>query len=174
MNNKKSRLNEIVEILTHNTISSQKELHESLSRRGISVTQATLSRDLKRLRTIKVAGERGEYRYVMTGASTWTAGAEESITANAGGDVGVAAGSPQQPMSMVISGNMIVLKTRNGFAGGLAYDIDMLEAPCLLGTIAGADTVFVVISQNASPLEIVEALSSVVPHEILSRAIRSL
>lgn len=174
MNNKKSRLNEIVEILTHNTISSQEELLERLACRGIKVTQATLSRDLKRLRTIKVAGERGEYRYVMTGASTWTAGAEESLSADNTGDLAPASGSPQQPLSMSISGNMIVLKTRNGFAGGLAYDLDMLDAPCLLGTIAGADTVFVVISQSTSPFELIEALAPVVPRDILTRAIPSI
>lgn len=171
MNNKKSRLNEIVEILTHNTISSQEELLEKLASRGINVTQATLSRDLKRLRTIKVAGDRGEYRYVMTGASTWTAGGEESyLSAN---DPMTTLGSPQQPIAMSISGNMVVLKTRNGYAGGLAYDLDMLDAPCLLGTIAGADTVFVVVSTNASVAEIADALSPVVPRDVINRAIET-
>lgn len=112
MNNKKSRLNEIVEILTHNSIASQEELLERLSHRGIVVTQATLSRDLKRLRTIKVAGDKGEYRYVMTGASTWTAGGEESKSSQLNGENRASIRGPQQPVSMAISGNMIVLKTQ--------------------------------------------------------------
>lgn len=168
MNRKKSRLKEIVEILTHETISSQEELLARLDERGISVTQATLSRDLKRLRTIKVAGENGQYRYVMTGASTWTAGSEESSTINTIKDSSRAS---LFPLSMKLSGNMIVFKTRNGYAGGLAYDIDSLDTKHILGTIAGADTVFAVVNSASSNQEIALAFEPIIPKELIEKAL---
>ena len=66
MNKRKTRLQAILEILTNNVIGSQEELSRLLAARGFVVTQATLSRDLKALRTTKVATDFGGYRYVVT------------------------------------------------------------------------------------------------------------
>ncbi|MCH5347549.1 MAG: hypothetical protein J1E63_10580 [Muribaculaceae bacterium] len=164
MKKRDARINEIVEILTHEVISSQEALTNRLKERGYKVTQATLSRDLKQLRSIKVANEDGGYRYVMTGASTWTAGEEESAKNAVKNKMPMVALKPE---SMRVSGNMIVFKTRSGYAGGLAYDLDSLNSRHILGTIAGADTVFVVVDINASNEEIAEDLRRVVPAEMV-------
>ncbi len=166
MNERKSRLSEIIDILTHNDIGSQEELSRKLAARGCSVTQATLSRDLKMLRTTKVATDFGGYRYVMSG----------------GGFPGrVDIRDVSRPLctlkpaalSMALSGNMVVLKTRPGYAGGLAYDIDMLESPHIIGTIAGADTVFVTVNECSSREEIFEAFTVLLPEDVAENARKS-
>lgn len=65
MNKRKKRLQAIIDILTNNCIASQDELSRMLAARGFLVTQATLSRDLKTLRTTKVATDTGSYRYMV-------------------------------------------------------------------------------------------------------------
>ena len=63
---------------------------------------------------------------------------------------------------------MAVIKTRNGYAGGLAYDIDMLDSPMILGTIAGADTIFAVLNADASRNEILDLFSEILPDRVLA------
>ena len=70
MNKRQQRLAQIVKILLHNSVGSQEELMELLERHNCSVTQATLSRDLKTLRTSKVATELGGYRYIIAANGT--------------------------------------------------------------------------------------------------------
>lgn len=122
------------------------------------VTQATLSRDLKTLRTSKVATELGGYQYVIAANGT----AADEVATQAMNSVRQAA-----ILSVAFSGRQAVLKTRNGYAGGVAYDIDELSSPLILGTIAGADTVFVAVSDDASKTDIYKLLSDVIPAEIM-------
>ena len=165
--NKKSRLNHIVDILNNNTISNQEELLLLLTQRGITVTQATLSRDLKRLHTTKITDKNGHYRYVITDTDSWPEKYKKNTATTANYNI---PRSPLQPMSMTISNNMIVLKTRNGYASGLAYDIDTLASGHILGTIAGTDTVFVVVNPNSSRQDIINALSPVVSSDLCEKA----
>ena len=65
--------------------------------------------------------------------------------------------------SIHFSGNMGVIKTRPGYASSIAYNIDNSNIPYILGTIAGDDTIFIVIREDASERDVVTALSSVVP-----------
>lgn len=149
MKKRKNRLQAILEILTNNCIGSQDELARMLATRGYLVTQATLSRDLKTLRTTKVATEMGGYRYIVAPTSDapideiW-----ESIPSTAQMD------NHPAVTSIARSGNILVIKTRIGYAAGLAYDIDQLETPLLLGTISGADTVIAVLNDRY-PLQMV-------------------
>ena len=53
-------------------------------------------------------------------------------------------------VSVTFSGNLAVIKTRNGYAPGLAYDIDMIRPPEILGTIAGADTVVAILAEGVT------------------------
>ena len=62
MNSRKLRLPEIIDILTHQSISSQEDLSKQLAIRGHIITQATLSRDLKLLKANKISDEQGRYR----------------------------------------------------------------------------------------------------------------
>lgn len=68
-------------------------------------------------------------------------------------------------VSLAISGNIAVIKTRNGYAAGLAYDIDMSNAPEILGTIPGSDTIFVVLKEGITPDEAKEIFGRLLPLE---------
>lgn len=161
MKKRKSRLPEIVDILTHNSIGSQEELSRQLASRGFNVTQATLSRDLKILHTTKVATEMGGYKYIITESPA-------SPSALDLDDLSAPLTSLHPTaLSLLVSGNIAVLKTRAGYAGGLAYDIDMLESGLVLGTIAGADTVFCVLREGATREDLVAELSALLPPEIV-------
>ncbi len=158
MNKRQARLALIVKILLNNSIGSQEELMDLLERNNCSVTQATLSRDLKTLRTSKVATELGGYRYVIAANGT----AADEVATQAMDSVRQAA-----ILSVAFSGRQAIIKTRNGYAGGVAYDIDELLSPVILGTIAGADTVFVAVSDDASKSEVYEVLSEIIPASIM-------
>ena len=69
-------------------------------------------------------------------------------------------------ISINFSGNMGVIKTRPGYASSIAYNIDNSDIPYILGTIAGDDTIFIVISEHASESDVVSALSKVVPNMV--------
>lgn len=160
MNKRQARLALIVKILLNNSIGSQEELMDILERNGCIVTQATLSRDLKSLRTSKVSTELGGYRYVVAANGT----AADEVAAQAMNTVRQAA-----ILDIAATGSLIIIKTRNGYAGGVAYDIDDMQSDYILGSIAGADTVFVAIAENAPMAEIYDLLSSIVPEEVMDK-----
>ncbi len=70
-------------------------------------------------------------------------------------------------LSVALSGNIMVIKTRNGYASGLAYDLDLLQSPLILGTIPGADTVFAVIAEGSSRQELYSLLCGFLPPEVM-------
>lgn len=158
MNKRQARLALIVKTLLNNSIGSQDELMAFLEANDCFVTQATLSRDLKTLRTSKVATELGGYRYVIAANGT----AADEVAAQAMNSVRQAA-----ILSVTFSAPLAILKTRNGYAGGVAYDIDELQSPLILGTIAGADTVFVAVDSSANPMDIFSILSRIVPPPVM-------
>lgn len=164
MRSRISRLSAIVDILSHNNISCQEELLKQLAVRGYIVTQATLSRDLKKLRTTKVANDLGGYRYVVSGTEVDNDADFERSHSTLQSSLHPAA------LSVAISGNIMVIKTRNGYASGIAYDLDMLRSPLILGTIPGADTVFAVIAEDATRHDLYELLSTFLPPEVLEAA----
>ena len=67
-------------------------------------------------------------------------------------------------LSINFSGNMGVIKTRPGYASSIAYNIDNSQIDEILGTIAGDDTIFIVIKQGVTKNEVTEALRDVVPN----------
>ena len=144
MKNKKVRLQLIVELIKNNCIGSQEELARLLAARGYVVTQATLSRDLKQLRTTKVATDMGNYMYIIPDSN------DLQDTMLSQGMSAAPAGQHAGFVSIQFSGHFAVIKTRNGYASGLAYDIDMSKTPEILGTIAGADTVFAVLREDVT------------------------
>lgn len=164
MKKRKSRLPVIIDILTHNSIGSQEELSKQLAIRGFIVTQATLSRDLKMLRTTKVATDMGGYRYIIADSNHMS---NEPYAKNQNT---VQSSLHPAALSCAISKNIVVIKTRNGYASGLAYDIDMLESEHILGTIPGADTVFAVVNENSSREQLYALFSSFLPSHVMSQA----
>ncbi|MGM9803487.1 MAG: arginine repressor [Muribaculaceae bacterium] len=156
MKKKKARLQMIKDIIRENVVGCQDELAKLLAVEGMHVTQATLSRDLKALRITKVANHEGAYMYVMSDGYDQTA---EGTVLPGGRMPGVATGF----VSLEFSGNFAVIKTRNGYASGLAYDIDMAELDEFIGTIAGANTVFAVLREGITHRRASRALSTIIP-----------
>ena len=128
-----------------------------LSEKGFNVTQATLSRDLKMLHTTKVPTDRGTYMYVLPDSNSL----KDKLLA--AGQIEMNANYQSGFVSLAISGNMAVIKTRNGYAPGLAYDIDISNSKDILGTIPGSNTIFAVMREGMTHDEIRESLSRFLP-----------
>ncbi len=157
MKNRKERIDLMVDLIRNHCISSQEELASRLAEQGYNVTQATLSRDLKMLKTTKVPTDRDTYMYILPDSNTL----KDKLLAKGAADM-----SPNFQsgfISLRISGNIAVIKTRNGYAAGLAYDIDMSKAPEILGTIPGSDTIFAVLDENLTHEEAMEVFGRLLP-----------
>lgn len=144
MKNKKSRLQTILELIRTRRVGSQEELAQLLEAHGHHVTQATMSRDLKQLRATKVATDMGGYMYIVADSNNLKDAMLAQGQATPGGPTAT------RVVSIGVSGNIVVIKTRNGYATGLSYDIDMRKLPEVLGTIAGADTIFAVMREGVT------------------------
>lgn len=154
MKNKKNRLEVIKEIFNTSIIRSQDDLLQALSAKGFSLTQATLSRDLKLLKVAKQANENGEYLYILP-SETQDSNLLETKSNNPKlVDKGF--------LSINFSGNMAVIKTRPGYAGSIASDIDENAFPQFLGSIAGDDTVLLILKEKITRELALKALSTVI------------
>ncbi|MBP2027594.1 transcriptional regulator of arginine metabolism [Acetoanaerobium pronyense] len=128
---KQSRHSRIIEIIEQKEIDTQDELVYELGKAGIQVTQATISRDIKELKLVKVLGNNGNYKYAILKDSDKSSFDKLIRFVK---DVLI---------SIDYSGNIICLKTVDGAANLVAKVIDSLEEKEILGTIGGTDTVFV-------------------------------
>lgn len=147
-------------IITQEELSSQDEVMRALARQGIIVPQATLSRDMKQLKVAKAANADGKYVYAIPNETAYRR-----------------QHNPEPPAknllpsfgfkSIAFSGNMAVLKTHPGFASSIASNIDAASLKDVLGTIAGDDTIFLVIREGAMHVDIIDQLSAVLPDMVL-------
>ena len=144
MSTKKERLDAICRIIQTEKIGNQEELLKQLENSGFQVTQATLSRDIKQLKVIKVHDGDRNYVYRLPDYSALMQPVKEQT---------------QYHPNIEFSGNLAVVKTRPGYAMGIASDIDT-HAPCeILGTIAGDDTILIIPREGISRDKIVKALA---------------
>lgn len=140
----------IKELIEHGEIETQEELAEALRKDGIEVTQATVSRDIKELRLIKVPAGDGRYRYAFP--------IEQSI---------VFSQSRMERMfrdsviGMDYSQNIIVIKTLPGTANAVASTIDSARWPEIIGTLAGDDNILVVIKPIEAVGRVIEKFQSI-------------
>ena len=142
-------------LISSQELGSQEEVLQALAKEGYKLTQATLSRDLKQLKVAKAASMNGKYVYVLPNETMYKRvsnplSAKEMLL------------SPGF-QSIQFSGNMIVIKTRPGYASSIAYNIDNSDIPQILGTIAGDDTIFLVKKENAKQDEVIKQLSEIIP-----------
>ena len=133
---KKARLQAIRKIVSMNSLESQEDLLNELRREGFFSTQTTLSRDLKQLRISKVR--------VRSGLSVYALPREGQFE-----PVPTLAEINQTKWRLNFSGNLMVVHTPPGHASMVAYDIDNVKHPFFLGTVAGDDTVIVVLAEDA-------------------------
>jgi transcriptional regulator of arginine metabolism len=152
---KNSRLEALRLIISSQQLGSQDELLAALQKEGFKLTQATLSRDLKQLKVAKAASMSGNYVYVLPNETMY----KRVSTPNSIREMLKVPGF----ISINFSGNMGVIKTRPGYASSIAWNIDNSDIPEIIGTIAGDDTIFIVIKEGVRHQDVSEALSEVVP-----------
>ena len=121
----------------------------------ISSKEFSSQGDLKQLKVAKAANTNGKYVYVLPNDIMYkrnnTETASEMLMNNGF-------------VSLQFSGNIAVIRTRPGYASSMAYDIDNRECPAILGTLAGDDTIMLVVHEAASHDEVRTFLSQVIPN----------
>ena len=138
-------------LISSKELGNQAEVLQELRREGFMLTQATLSRDLKQLKVAKAASMNGKYVYVLPHETMYKR-VHKPLSATA-------MLSASGFISINFSGNMGVIKTRPGYASSIAYNLDNSEIEDILGTIAGDDTIFIVIREGADTAEITRAIN---------------
>ena len=156
MKNKSSRLDSIKIIISTKEIGSQEELLKELTLEGYNLTQATLSRDLKQLKVAKAASISGKYTYVLPNNTLHKRISEPHPIANMPISNGF--------ISLRFSGNVAVIRTRPGYASSIAYDIDNGHIEEILGTIAGDDTIMMILNEGVTRTEVVKSLRRIIPN----------
>lgn len=129
---KNARHARIVELVDRRAVRSQNEMAALLSGQGVEVAQATLSRDIRELGLVKV---RGRYQ---------SARAAAAAVSGPGAD-GLRRSLQRLVIRTGLSGNIVMVKTAPGDAHSLGVVLDAAEWPEVLGTVAGDDTVFVLL-----------------------------
>lgn len=130
---KQSRQGKILEIIAENTIETQEQLIEKLNEAGYNVTQATVSRDIRELRLMKISCGFGIYKYVVSSQEPHSHSAKylnilrETVT------------------NIEHAGNLVVVKTYAGMAQAAAAALDSMNWTEIIGSIAGDDTIMIVL-----------------------------
>ncbi|MBR6249876.1 MAG: arginine repressor [Bacteroidales bacterium] len=145
---------EIRDIISTMNIASQDDLMQELMRRGLTVTQATLSRDIKEMRIAKTTDIDGSYRYIIPNNSVGQA--QPRIPSIDMIHTGV--------ISIEFSGNIAVMKTQPGYANVVASAIDNTNTRTVIGCVAGDDTIFIALRERYKQDDILNELQSVIPN----------
>ena len=154
MKKKANRLDAIKLIISNKEVSCQEDLLKELMQEGFELTQATLSRDLKQLKVAKAASMNGKYVYVLPNDIMYKRNVDQSTS-----DMLMNNGFK----SLQFSGNIAVIKTRPGYASSIAYDIDSRDFKEIIGTIAGDDTIMLVLREDVDQRIIRNFLSFIIP-----------
>lgn len=149
MKGKLERQRIIRELIKDNKIANQEELSNLLEQRGLNVAQATLSRDIRELRITKLHDGSG-YSYSLPQPGMLRTMLRESSSM-----------SSDSIDSLEFSGSMAVMKTRPGHAGMIASVIDEAHLPEVMGTLAGDDTILLVLREGFSHNEVSQSLSGI-------------
>lgn len=144
------RHQKIRELVKSLNIETQEELGEELKKVGFDVTQATISRDIRELKLTKVVTNYGTPKYDIL-SNNPSANIEKFINI-----------FKQGVISMDYSQNMLVIKTLSGMAMGVAAGLDCMNSSKILGTIAGDDTIFCAVKDEADAIEMIKLLNEVI------------
>ena len=151
MYDKNSRQATIKELVKAGMVHSQEELQELLNERGFAATQATLSRDMKALGIVKMHDSEFGYSYRLPYA------------AENGKDSATKSLSSEGIVSIEFSSMFAVVKTRPGYASVIGAIIDAARLDSLMGTIAGDDTVLLILRESFQRAEVLDSLSYALP-----------
>lgn len=133
---KERRHAKILELIGKFSIDTQEELLRRLREEGFDVTQATVSRDIKELRLIKALSPDGKYQYSTGQESSKDLSSKFSFLL------------ADNAVSVSYAGNIIVIKCLTGMANAVCAAMDLVEWEGIVGTLAGDDTIFVLMQNG--------------------------
>ncbi len=142
---KQSRHQKILEIISKNEISTQDGLIEKLAEEGYVVTQATISRDIKRLHLTKRLSSSGKYIYSVTNQMPQNSRSQQLLA-----DAVIKTDYAQ---------NVAVIKCRTGMGSAVGAIIDQMDWDSVVGTIAGDDTIFVLLRTEEKAKKFLDTLN---------------
>ena len=140
------RQSRIIELIRENDIDTQEMLAEMLEKDGFNVTQATVSRDIRELKITKVGIQGGGFKYAVMGSENTETAKRMTRVLKEG------------VLSIDYAQNILVIKTIQGMAMGVAAAIDAMDKAEIMGTIAGDDTIFCVVKSEPKAIKLVERL----------------
>ena len=145
---KKIRQQKIIELIKEYDIDTQNALIDKLRDSGLDVTQTTVSRDINQLKLVKAIKPDGTYKYILpTDTKPKGAGVNSAITASV--------------TSIDSARNIVVVKTYPGMANAVGVLVDSIEHDELLGSVAGDDTVLLVLRSDLAATSFEHRLKSV-------------
>jgi transcriptional regulator of arginine metabolism len=145
---KNLRQKKILEIIEKYDIDTQDTLIQRLREEGIVATQTTLSRDIRDLQLIKTMTPRGTYKYSVSH------GRKETIPV-------INSSLTKSVIKVVAAKNIVVIKTFPGMANAIAVFVDALEQKNIIGTVAGDDTILLVVDEDETAKAVVSHLNIV-------------
>ena len=143
---KTDRHKKILEVIDRYEVGTQEELAKILNDEGYNVTQATVSRDIKELRLIKIPAGDGNYKYAIAPQKNPIIPSD------------VLSIFTSSVTSVDYSFNIVVLKTHSGMAQAVCAAFDSVHRPGVVGTIAGDDTIFIATRGEEASLALVTEL----------------
>ncbi len=149
MPNKEKRHKKIQEIVSKEEISTQAELVTRLQREGFNVTQATVSRDINELRLVRIPMGKGKHKYALAPIQL-----EEDVARE------IEDRFREFVKDIDRGENVLVIRTEDGHASGIALLIDKLRRDDIVGTLAGEDTILVVARTSDDAEDILEDFSA--------------
>lgn len=144
------RQNKILDIISSHEVETQDQLVNLLKKAGYKVTQATISRDIKDLQLIKTQTPSGRYKYSISVSQ------EQPVSDR------FAKIFKETIKSVASSGNMVVIKTLTGCANAACEAIDTMDFPHIIGSIAGDNTIFLVVNDPSNVSGLVKRFSEMI------------
>jgi transcriptional regulator of arginine metabolism len=155
MKNRSQRIQLIKKIISEEVISSQDDLQLHLQEKGYDATQATLSRDLKSLHVMKASDSGSGYVYRLA--------ANDTVNQQNVSEMSLMDFIAEGIVGIEFSANLGVIKTIPGYANSVAIMIDKANHNEILGTVAGDDTILLIMREGAGRNDVIQALKNTMP-----------
>lgn len=147
---KSKRQRKIIEIIENNDIDTQEELANKLVEAGFSVTQATVSRDIRELNLIKVSGKTKKQKYAVSDSNLKMINGKYMRVLSDG------------ILSIETAGNILVIKTVSGMAMAVGAAVDAINLKDIVGCIAGDDTIMCAIKNAENSQAVKEYIEDLI------------
>jgi len=144
---KGNRQQKILEIIEKYDISTQEELINRLADEGFSVTQTTVSRDIRQMKLVKGLSQNGGYKYIVPNVKKAESGSQVLNSAISDSVISVEAAQ-----------NLVVVKTLPGMANAVAVCIESLDHAHVVGSVAGDDTLLLVMKDSDGAYDVQDKL----------------